>query len=197
MASKPPKQKKSHLYSRELESFVGSINADIYRDIELEAAALNENLSNRRERERAGRPPKGLITIKRARADIFRLFTRCHQSSVPPPLNLLEAMAHAWRLNSSAQKVRTVQRRAAQMQKAAEIEAENLDWEGGIFIWGINPSALGKESKTDKNTITDWRENSSDYRQAVVDAISARLTAGLLRDDEIAAAAKKKAATLP
>jgi hypothetical protein len=179
MASKLPKQKKSHLYSRELESFVGSINADIYRDIELEAAALNENLSNRRERERVGRPPKGLITIKRARADIFRLLTRCHQSSVPPPLNLLEAMAHAWQLNPSAQKVRTVQRRTEQMQKAAEIEAENLVWVGSKSEFGIKPSALGKASDTDKKTIIAWRENSSDYRQAIVDVWAAKIAASL------------------
>ncbi len=65
------------------------------------------------------------------------------------------------------------------MQKAAEIEAENLEWDGIKSKFGINPSALGKASNTDKNTIIAWRENSSVYRQAVADVVAARIAANL------------------
>ena len=79
--------------------------------------------------------------------------------------------------------IKTAQRRAEQMQKAAEIEAEHLVWEGTKSKPGINSSALAKKSKTDRKTIDDWRENRSDYRQAVADVLAARIAAKFAEPD--------------
>ena len=176
LGRKLSKRVEARLYPRRLEAFAGLINADIYRDIAREAVVLNKALSKRRTDEKGGRPPKNTITIPEAKAIILRLLTRCHQSFVPPPLDVIEALERAW---PSVTKGKSVQHRAGQMQKTAEIEAEHLVWEGIKSEFGINPSALGKASNTDKNTIIAWRENSSVYRQAVVDVVAARIAASL------------------
>ncbi len=170
--AKQPKQKKSRPYSRELENFVGSVNADIYLEVEREAEALNKALSKRNGRGKSGRPSKDVATIPEAREEILRLLTRCRESSVPPPYALIEALDCAW---PPAEKSTTAHHRSAQMRKAAEKEAEHFLCAG----LEASVSALSKASGTDRKTIRDWRENSPEFKQLVLDAIAAKVAARL------------------
>ena len=61
------------------------------------------------------------------------------------------------------------------MRKAAEKEAEHF------LCAGLEASvlALSKASGTDRKTIRDWRENSPEFKQLVLDAIAAKVAARL------------------